>query len=80
MLDGHAKATMTRLQNTPTSALAVVKIVFEKMNGAPLLLQRQIVDDKKSYTKTDAGRAAKPQSGSGLSRVITTFRQFIRGL
>ncbi|KAJ2914235.1 hypothetical protein MD484_g6179, partial [Candolleomyces efflorescens] len=81
MLDHPPKATMTRLENSSSSALEVVKIILTSMNGVtPLLIQRQIVDDKKSYNKTDAARTARPQNGSGLSKVVNMFRQFIQGL
>jgi hypothetical protein len=82
MLDGPQRATMLRLDNSTDSALEIVKTIVGNMTGPTpygtvLLLQRQIVEEKKSYAKTDAGLIAKPRTGP-LDNVIAVFKRFLR--
>lgn len=85
-LSGPQRAAVVRLENTPGSALNLVKEIVDKMpnpdisaGGRVLRLQHQIVDRKKAYDKTDAGLAAKPRSESRLANAARIFRSWIRG-
>jgi hypothetical protein len=85
-LSGPQSAAVVRLENTPSSALNLVKAIVDKMpnsdssaGGIVLRLQHQIVDRKKSYDKTDAGLVAKPRSESSLAKAVSVFRGFIQG-
>jgi hypothetical protein len=62
MLNGGA--TPLRLDNSSQSAIEVLKTVVNSMTGETiLLLQRQIVDEKRPYAKTDDARIA---NGKGI--------------
>lgn len=53
-------AIMLRHDNTRDSAQAIVRRLMPKMR-IPLLLQKELVDDKKKFSATAAGRAVQDQ-------------------
>jgi hypothetical protein len=83
MLSGPQQAGLVRLYDSPSSALDVVKKIINHTLasvGTVLLLQRQIVDERKSFVKTDAGLLVRPRSESLLEKATTSFRKLIMGL
>jgi hypothetical protein len=78
MLDGSA--TMLRLDDKTDSALNVVKKIFCSMSGPrakgmALLLQRQIVDERKPYGKTSAGQVTtSKRAGFSFAKLVAMFR------
>jgi hypothetical protein len=79
-LTGPQRAAVVRLQNTPSSALYLVRDIVNRIPDPIVLrLQHQIVDRKKSYEKTDAGLIAKPRAEFSLAKAASIFRSFIMG-
>ncbi|RXW23213.1 hypothetical protein EST38_g2621 [Candolleomyces aberdarensis] len=66
MADGQSHplgAAMVRLKNTPQSALELVETIVVPPREMVLLIQKQIVDMRMPFEKTDAGRFPKPVNG-----------------
>ncbi|KAF5339333.1 hypothetical protein D9611_009876 [Ephemerocybe angulata] len=54
-------AQMIRLYNTPESALLLVRRVLDRPNANPMRLQKQLVENRATVAKTDAGKVLRPE-------------------